>query len=293
MKKFIRSIFLLILAPCLGGCFNTFSASEAELTVRDTIENVDTAKSGWDYFEFGDYGAAIHSFRLAIAKTPDDDFLRLGLAESYRLSGYNTQAEIQYSKLLEENSEYRVSALTGLGHIKLNSEDSSGAFDFFSAAVEENESAWRAWLGLAQLRDLANDWKNADDAYLKALNSTNNRGLVLNNHGVSMLARKDLKSALLYFEMAAAADSSSLRIRTNYAIAQSMADSARITPTDFSHFGPKDRAVALNNIGYVAMLQGDLVKAETFFIEAIEVHPSFYAIAHKNLQTLRSKSSVN
>jgi Tfp pilus assembly protein PilF len=50
-----------------------------------------------------------------------------------------------------------------------------------------------------------------------------------------------------------------------------------------------DRAAksrALNNAGYVAMMKGDLERAQGLFQQALDADPAFYAKAYQNLQLL-------
>lgn len=281
----LRLAGAFVLGLSLTGCFAT-AGSDLDITAVEPLKPENVARSGWEYFERGQYAAAIPSFRMAIAETPDDENLRYGLAESYRRAGYMKDAESQYAQLLTSES-FRIAALCGIGHVKLATQDTSGAFEMFSTAVAEDDAASSAWLGLAQLRDLAKDWEAADTAYAKALESTQNRSLVLNNAGVSMLARGDAKTALVYFQMAASADPESERIQTNIDFARS-ALKDRDAIKELAHLDPKTQAKKLNNLGYAAMLRGDAALAQTYLQEAIEIHPSFYAIAHKNLQTLES-----
>ncbi len=280
-----RVIIIVAVSIAVSGCFAS-SGAKPEISITETLPVANTVQTGWDYLDQGAYGAAIPAFQMAISKKPSDESLRFGLAEAYRYAGYSERAEVQYAKLLE-SVQYRNNALTGIGHIQLSNYDTDGAFEMFSVAVIENEAAWKAWLGLAQLRDLAQDWQGADEAYKDALAHSNDRATVLNNHGVSMLARGDAKTALVYFEMAAAIDPRSSRVQTNIDLAKSsLGDDA--DGSSYKHLDGKTRARKLNNQGYAAMMRGDSSEAEAYFQEAIDVHPSFYAVAHKNLQTLKT-----
>jgi Tfp pilus assembly protein PilF len=44
----------------------------------------------------------------------------------------------------------------------------------------------------------------------------------------------------------------------------------------------------LNNLGYVALGQGDLPRAEAYFHRAFEASPGYYARAVENLQRLEA-----
>lgn len=285
--------FLAIAAAGLAtqGCFASFGAAKPEIAVKDSVTTPDKAmKTGWEYMDQRAYGAALQAFRAALSGDPTDENLQFGLAEAYRYAGHHELAEKRYAELLQ-SEQYRNAALTGIGHVKLASYDASGAFEMFSTAVAEDETAWKAWLGLAQLRDLAKDWDAADEAYQRALANTPDSALVLNNHGVSMIARGDPQTALTYLEMAASIAADSPRIQTNIDLARAMLGGGEHSVKD-SHLDSKTLARKLNNRGYVAMLSGDFASAEQYFLEAIEAHPSFYAVAHKNLHTLKTAKAA-
>ena len=49
-----------------------------------------------------------------------------------------------------------------------------------------------------------------------------------------------------------------------------------------------DLAMALNNVGYIALLRGDYDHAEAYFTRAMEVDPTFNEIAWRNLKLLNN-----
>ena len=50
---------------------------------------------------------------------------------------------------------------------------------------------------------------------------------------------------------------------------------------------PSERADALNNVGYVAMLRGDQDTAQKCFSQALEISPTYHDHAARNLETLK------
>jgi Tfp pilus assembly protein PilF len=55
----------------------------------------------------------------------------------------------------------------------------------------------------------------------------------------------------------------------------------------------KDIGRAFNNIGFVALLRGDLPAAESYLLRSMEADASFNKVANKNLEYLRSLKSMN
>lgn len=280
-----RGLFCTFAVLSASGCITT-QPTVTEIVEKETLPAINTAKSGWDYLDQGAYAAAIPAFKIALHKEPENEKLLFGLAEAYRYTGQVERAEIFYAKLLG-SADYKVNALTGIGYIKLSSHDNGNAFELFSRAVKEDDTTWKAWLGLASLRDLAKDWENADVAYKNALKSTNDRTVVLNNHGISMLARGDAAAARHYFDLALQISPNSERVKNNFDLAESDLDQNG-KKSSYRHLRGKELARRLNNQGYVEMVRGNRAEAETYFVEAIDTHPSFYATAHKNLRTLRT-----
>lgn len=288
--KLGRLAGVLLIALGTTGCFIT-GEPMPEITMKDLPASPkQPAKSGWDHLAEGAPRAAIAAFSGALSNDPNDKHQRLGLAEAYRRAGAHALAEKEYAQLL--NSEtYRIDAQIGIGFIKLASFDMSEAYDMFSSAVEEDAAAWRAWLGLAQLRDSGADWEGADEAYAQALENTDDRALVLNNHGVSMLARGDVEKAIALLNMALAIKPGSERVQTNLDLAMVVDEDGEIRSQTQHDIDNKEKARKLNNMGYVAMLRGDLNAADTLLEEASDAHPSFYATAYKNQNTLKAIKS--
>jgi hypothetical protein len=57
--------------------------------------------------------------------------------------------------------------------------------------------------------------------------------------------------------------------------------------------GASDRVLPqrLNDVGYVAMLRGDLGTAESLFLRAIAASPTYDTVAYKNLEELQRRKA--
>ncbi|GJL94629.1 MAG: hypothetical protein DHS20C05_10340 [Hyphococcus sp.] len=286
----LRLSALALVALAVSGCFAT-SGDAPEITIKEFPAETTVSMSGWDYISNANYQGAIAAFQSELAKTPDDVNLQYGLAEAYRYTGKYDWAEKQYARLLV-NDAYAARAMTGIGLVKLMSYDGNGAYEMLNSAVMADDKEWKAWLGLAQLRDSGKDWGGADEAYKKALGHTDKRALVLNNHGVSYFARGEEKLAIDYFNMALAIKPGFERALRNLDLAKA-ATETEIREKEYSHLDEKYRAKRYNNKGYIAMMRGNYAMADLLFDKAIEEHPSFYAKAHKNKQALQTLKSKN
>jgi Flp pilus assembly protein TadD len=290
--RLIRGALAAAMFAAAGAC-STFekaglvkAESQAAPKVSENIAPPADASQGWRLLEAGQVAEAVAAFRSRLAAAPEDSDARYGYAEALRHGGRFDMAEAEYLKVADD-PQYRVRALEGIGHVRLSLGDNEGAYEALTAAVEEGGESWRAWLGLAQLRDLARDWPTADAAYAEALEAGGAPATVHNNHGVSMLARGDAAAAAALFRKALAEDPSSERAATNLELALAAQGGAGAGLAE-NEPDPKLRAQKLNNFGYVAMLQGRLDEAEGLFRKAIAAHPSFYSVAYENLSIVKN-----
>lgn len=229
----------------------------------------------------GDFaGAAEHQRRLVEAD-PENEAARMALAEALRMAGQTAEANSTFASLTDSEG-WRAEALMGLARIALASGEYGVAARTFASAAETDPGMWRAWLGLGQARDRMGNWQGADEAYDKALIVTSAPAIVHNNHGVSYLARGDSFSAADAFREA-------LRIDAGFDVAATNLDLAMAAAGGEPDQGGGDAvstARRLNNFGYVAMVNGREEDAVAYFDAAISAHPSFYARAYENRESI-------
>ena len=184
---------------------------------------------------------------------------------------------------LAANEPVRTRALQGLGLANLRLGDRDAALAALELATEADPKLWRAWVGLARLHDGKGEWDLATKAYDQALATAPDRGLVLNNRGVSMLARGEPAEAAKQFEQALQVRPDLATAKANLRLALAMAghDGDILAAS-----GTEELPQVLNNLGFIAMVQGDLPRAESYFYRAIEASPTFYQRAYDNLQRL-------
>ena len=96
--------------------------------------------------------------------------------------------------------------------------------------------------------------------------------MVINNAGYSLIMAGEYREAETLLQRAVARYPNEQRLRHNLAISQ--ARQGRYEQAVQTWQGSLDRAVALSNSGYVALLNGDRVKARALFEEASAVSTS-------------------
>jgi Flp pilus assembly protein TadD len=108
---------------------------------------------------------------------------------------------------------------------------------------------------------------------------------LLNNWGVSEMARGDLNAAQKTFEQAVSYDSTLFSAKNNLAIARGLQGHYTLPLVPLKD---KERAVLLNNLGIIAMRKGDEKTARGLFAAAVDADPQHYAGAADKLAALEA-----
>jgi Tfp pilus assembly protein PilF len=295
MELSMRNQILLAVSALaiLGGCATATPPPKFDITPLQRMSQP-TPKSAENLLAQGYYAEAVTAFGSLVTSDPGNASAQFGLSEALRKGGRGDDAKIQYLKLAA-NSDWKLRAIEGVGKTAMSTGDKEGAQTAFEQVVAEDAKAWQSWLGLAQIYDLDHNWAKADEAYAMALASTTQPALIYNNEGLSHLARGEAEWAAEHFKLALSTDPTMKRAATNLEIAESVSGKS-LTKVTASERDAKERARKLNNAGYVAMMQNRPAEARAFFQAALEEHPSFYAQAFQNLQTLdaaRPKNTVS
>jgi Flp pilus assembly protein TadD len=214
---------------------------------------------------------------------------RLAMAE-IQLAFRNLDAADKGFMALTELPEVSARALQGHGlalHLKGQPREAQQAL---LRAVEQDPGLWRAWNALGSLHDRSGDWDQATAAYDRALALNPESAMLYNNRGFSYLLRRDAEAAIADFDMALKLDPKMEAARENLRLA--FAWTGQYEQALLGVAG-KDIGRAYNNIGFVALLRGDLPTAEAYLLRSMEADPKFNRVANRNLEYLRSLKAVN
>ena len=280
LVRFPTFLVLALMAAC-----SSVELANPELTYKDISLPTAPASQGWLYLRSESPELAERVFRSLLHENPQSEEALYGLAEALRHSGKLDEAEQAYEKA-SLYPEYTVRSLEGIGLTLLQRGDINEAQASLKVTTERYPGAWRAWLGLAKLRDRMRYWDLADDAYTAAMPFTDQPHIVINNQGISYLARGDAEGAAQLFRTALRYKADFAKAQTNLELA--LASQGKAPLNLRTEADPRTRARKLNNTGYIAMLQGDLARAESLLLEALETYPSYYANAEQNLHVLRT-----
>jgi Flp pilus assembly protein TadD len=229
----------------------------------------------------GDLATARKGYRRVLAVAPGTAGAQLGLGEVELVAGDPRQALEQFNSVAVSDPALRAGALQGQGLALIKLGRPEASMPLLKEAVTIDPGLWRAWNALGTLEDSQRNWQAADEAYQHALSIRPDAATVLNNMGVSQLMRRDYAGAEKVFARALATDPQLEEAAANLRIAQAWQgryeDAIRGATAE-------TLPQRLNDVGYVAMLRGDLDIAQTLFLKAISASPTYHKVAHQNLE---------
>ncbi len=235
--------------------------------------------------EMGQPKIAHLRFRQVLAAEPDNARAMLGLGEAYLALRDHGSAAAVFRDISQVDA-VRARALQGYGIALLATEKRKMALKTLTEAIEIDDTLWRAWNALGMLRDYQGDWASARESYAKALAHEDAEiAMIHNNIGFSYLLEGEPAEAAKHFL-------SALDERPDFAVALvnlrlALAWDGKYVEAIAGADRKTIRAI-MNNVGYVAMLREDYGRARAYLTRAMEVSPSFYDVAWKNLESLKT-----
>ena len=231
----------------------------------------------------GDPEDAVSYFEKALAEEPDRADCRRGLAISLSRAGRFPESARVFEEMIalgqaepEDRLEYAFVAA------RLEKwEDVEAVVSGLPSGLHTT----RRYLVEAMVADHAQDWEAADAAYAQAETLATNPAGVLNNWGVSLMSRGEPDRAAQVFERAISYDSRLFNAKNNLAIARGVQGDFRLPSIPMTE---TEQAYILNNLGLIAMRQGEKDIARGLFAAAIEAHPQHYAAAASRLEALEA-----
>ena len=236
----------------------------------------------------GDLANARKGYRRILAVAPSTSTAQLGLGE-VELSAGDPRRALDQFKAAAADPALRPGALQGQGLALIRLGRPEAAEPILKETVTLDPGLWRAWNALGSIEDSRRNWAGADEAYRQALANNPDSALVLNNMGLSRLLRRDYQQAEQIFAKALAADPALEGAANNLRIAQAWQGRYQEALQGVDEARLPQR---LNDVGYVAMLRGDLAVAETLFLRAISASPTYHEVAQKNLQEVERRKTI-
>ena len=283
---------LLILTVMLAGCAGAPDTAEepvdpavvAELQRVQAEEDQKLLVAAEEDLRYGRAELALQRLTGLGEPLRSSPRARLALAEASLGTGRSDTAYALFQSLLDDPT-YRAQALQGLGLTELARGRDEAAGELLRQAVASDASLWRAWNALGRYHDLRREWHDAENAYGKALVLRPDDPSVLNNLGISYSQQGRHQEAEGMFRQALRIDPGERAAEANLRLA--IAWQGRYAEA-LNGVSQSDAPDALNNVGYIAMMNGDYATAERLLMRALEISPTYHADAQSNLDRLRA-----
>jgi len=245
--------------------------------------------------EEGRYAAAIAGLRPVVRAHPDLTAAKVLLGEAYLGQGDVAPAMQLFAEAKREavGPSQRLAALIGTGLGALHQGDVDEAERAFRAALDMDQRSAEAWNGLAQSLDRQGRREEAERAAARAVRLAPDWQAAHNNHGLILLHQGRFAEAERAFSDAYALDERSEVVANNLRL--SIAMQGRYEEA-LDGIRPAAEPDAFNNVGYAAIVRGDLAAADRYLRRAVETSPTYHEQARDNLRflaTLRQREAGN
>lgn len=297
--KLVSIITCSALVLSLGACEITDAMRNSSLTVEPETEIATGTGDNQAYRAAMSLGAAsidarqkeraIAAFQQASGLKPDDPDSLLALAEA-AIAGRDFEKAIQainrVDKLNGAGTDGRLEQAKGV--VAFHTGRLEDAMVELSAAVRLDSSHWRAWTTLGRAHMRKGNVDEARSAFTHAARHAPEMASARNDIGMTHLITRDPHRAIEQFERAIALDPDFELARANMRIARAMLKDYQ---TAIAGTVPSDLADVLNNVGYLAMVNGDYEVADSYLRRAVEHSPTYHAAAVANLDLLSNDLS--
>jgi tetratricopeptide (TPR) repeat protein len=234
------------------------------------------------------YEAAQTKFNKVLAMEPDNFPAILGLAEAQLGLRQLGDALAGFEGVMESD-ETRARALQGRGITLTLMGRGELGLPLLRQAVEQDPGLWRAWNVIGRNHALEGDVEKALTSYDLALLANGQAASVYNNRGMTLIMTMRYSEAESSFRHALALDPALMAAKMNLRLALAWQGRYDEAVTELKR---GDAPRVLNNIGFVAMERGDFATAKMLFTKAMEISPSYYPIAAKNLEALKERKKL-
>ena len=296
IKKIVIVFAFLLLVACGGtknlmdqnaGIDSQLEAAEEELLSVESVE--DAQLKARKAIRENKLDLAQVYFVKAYGMEPDNISLLQEMAQLYKQMNKNEQAELCYQLILKQNPEdYKSIQQYGLFLIKLKKYPQAEEKLMQVLVAEGSVKNWQLLNGLGLVYDLQGQYGQAILYFKQALEISPDQIDVLNNMGYSLYRSEQYIEAIQYYKKVLAINPKYHQTLFNYALLEARLKNYNLARSIF--FRLMSPSEANNNVGYIAMKNGDFELAGLFLQKALSLSSRHYEKAHKNLQMLKNLS---
>lgn len=280
-RRFIRVLFFggsLLIAGCQ-------ELSPEKPTLEGEMDVIEATELTELLLNFREPTEAATYFRNKLSTEPDNEEYMRGLAVSLNRAKQDEQAALAYKRLIDSGkatNEDRLQYAETL--IKTGQIDAAKAeLDAIPPTVE----SYKRYLLEAIVADNQKQWDRSDSFYETARGLTARPAPVLNNWGMSKLARGDNEGAANLFQEAITFDPEMFTAKNNLVTARGRQKNYKLPVVPMTEL---EEAQLLYNLGIIAVRNCDVSVAKGLFDLAIETHPQFFPEAQQARSSLENSS---
>ena len=233
----------------------------------------------------GDLDLSLYMYVRAYDLDNDNVHALTRIGQIHESRGNDRLATMAFTSVLQLDPDH-VGALQSLGLIYLQEKRHDEAQALLERAISQDPLLWRAQNGIGIIADMAGEHAKAIEAYDAALAANSGDASLLNNRGYSLYLDGQYEAASNDFLAAAAqgAERAWLNLGLVRARQKKYPEAVQLMARNV------EVEVAYNDVGYIAMRQGDFAVAERYFHKAIGLSPRYFEAAQRNLTELEDRT---
>ena len=301
--SYAEKISAVLVCGLLAGCAGTPAAVD-DTYADDALRNTDldvmfatkfpvaseeeAIAKAVEAYRAGDVNEALFFYVRALQFNPENVDLLVLIGDIHMKHNDLARAKRAYSRARAIDPEHSRS-LEALGLIHMSEGNDDAAVAVLSDAAAIDDRRWRAHNALGVYLDKSGDYTSAQSHYDRALATNPAAGQVLNNRGYSKYLAGDIGGATIDLYTAAFEKGFELawgNLGMVYA-SQGLYDDAISAYREIMN-----EANTYNNIGQIAIDNGDLDVARFYLVEAVRLSPTYFPQAEKNLKLLQTMHSA-
>lgn len=289
-RKMANYILLCLCLIFVSGCATLVgpgTISPEETVAKPSLEEI--LAEGDKAMQKGDIKSAKISFALALERDQSNVSAAYKLALVHGSDGSLPVAERLLRHAISLDATHMPSR-SFLGLVLIQLERAEEAEKVFQQVLDTNPNFPEALNGLGIVSDMRADHIDAQAHFKRALELSPRSAKIANNLGYSYYLDGDYTSAENYFRDAIKYDDDYNRAWSNLALIYTRTGRLSDADAAFRKIVPEHKAA--NNIGYLGLLQGDRELAKAQLDRAVNIAPSYYEVANRNLEVVKDENTL-